>query len=93
MVKVSIVKLGKLLLLLVILSFPHSIIPIVVGSNTAVSRQGVATFPKADSDNEIRGFATMAGGFNLEDYTTSCIYNAFFPVLSNIKLYCSFTKM
>lgn len=60
--------------------------PLVIGSDTVPSRQSFVTFPSADTDNEILGFAVMENGFALENNTTTCDYNAFFPVNSNINL-------
>ena len=40
---------------------------VVIGSNTVVSKQSLATFPAADVDNEMRGFASFAGGFTMEN--------------------------
>lgn len=62
--------------------------PVVVGSDTAVSRQGNTSFPAADSDNEIRGFAAMENGFTLENNTASCLFNAFFPISGDIIFNC-----
>ncbi|QQR49415.1 WD40 repeat domain-containing protein [bacterium] len=59
---------------------------VVVGSNTAVSRQAFTTFPVADVDNEVRGFTSMTQGFAIEDGNASCIYNAYFPVEQTICL-------
>ena len=57
---------------------------VVIGSNTAPSRQALANFPAIDNDNEMRGFAAFENGFTLADNTTTCIYNSFFPVLGTI---------
>jgi len=64
----------------------HSVLPVIVGSNTAVSRQTFVSFPSSDSNNEVRGFASMDQGFGLENSLTNCIFNAFFPVAGNIVL-------
>lgn len=60
------------------ISFP--VLAIIIGSNTTPSRQALVTFPAADGDNEMRGFAAFEDGFALEDNTTTCLYNSFFPV-------------
>ena len=53
-----------ILILTVIFSY---IFPISVGSDSAFSRQANTTFPTADGDNEMKGFAAFEGGFSLED--------------------------
>ena len=60
--------------------------PLVVGSNTAVSREGSATFPAADSDNEMRGFGAFESGFLLENATTLCTFDSSFPVSGGVNL-------
>lgn len=52
----------------------------VVGSNTTPSREPLTIFPAIDIDNEMRGFAAFEAGFTLEDASTTCLFNAFFPV-------------
>ncbi len=52
----------------------------VVGSNTTPSRESLTIFPAIDVDNEMRGFAAFEAGFTLEDASTACLFNAFFPV-------------
>lgn len=59
---------------------------LVVGSNSVISRQALAVFPAADSDNEMRGFAAFQGGFTLENLTTACIFDSVFPVSGNVTL-------
>lgn len=78
----------KIILLISIISLcvPVYLQGLVVGSNTAVSRQGTITFPAADPDNEMRGFASFEQGFTLENASTTCLYNDFFPILGNITL-------
>ena len=53
---------------------------LIVGSDSAVSRESQITFPAADSDNEMNGFSAFEGGFELEDPTTTCTFDSFFPV-------------
>lgn len=74
------------LVILLFLVANSSIYSEVIGSNTAVSRQGAVTFPSADTDNEIRGFASMDNGFTFENSSTTCTYNDFFSVDGNITL-------
>jgi hypothetical protein len=62
-----------------------TILGLSVGSNTAVSRIGATTFPAADVNNTILGFGAMTGGFTLEDNTTTCTYDGFFPITGNMQ--------
>lgn len=71
---------------IIVLVYAHLVEAVVVGSNTVVSRQGSITFPSADTDNEIRGFAVMESGFALTNSVTTCTFNAFFPVGSTVTL-------
>ncbi|MCB9493804.1 MAG: WD40 repeat domain-containing protein [Epsilonproteobacteria bacterium] len=64
----------------------HKIQALVVGSNTTPSRESHATFPAADSDNTLLGVAAFVNGFSLEDNTTTCTYDNFFPVSGVINL-------
>jgi hypothetical protein len=57
---------------------------LVVGSNTTPSRPALTTFPAADGDNEMRGFAAFENGFTLQNSSTSCLYNSFFPISGTI---------
>lgn len=66
--------------------FCHTVQAIVIGSNTAPSRQGAASFPSTDSDNEMRGFAIFESGITLANSSTSVKYNSFYPVSGNIAL-------
>ncbi len=59
---------------------------VVVGSNTAVSREALTTFPAADGDNEMCGFASFENGFKLENSAASCIFNSFFPIGGSMTL-------
>lgn len=77
---------SKLLCALVFLSLSHNLHAVSVGSNTAVSRQTSTIFPNTDSDNTMLGFASFEGGVALEDSTTSCTHNGFFPVSSALNI-------
>ena len=57
-----------------------------VGSNTASSRQLKTFFPASDDDNLMRGFAVFERGLTLEDATTECSFDAFFPVAGDVTL-------
>lgn len=59
---------------------------IVVGSDTTVSRPTRTTFPAADTNNTILGFVAMENGLRFENSSTTCTYNAFFPLSSVINL-------
>jgi hypothetical protein len=73
----------------------------IIGSFSSPSRQPLAVFPAADSDNEMRGFAAFEAGFTLENASTSCLFNSYFPVggtstfnngVLNLNLDLSFTS-
>jgi len=55
---------------------------VVFGSNTAVSRQALASFPANDATNEMRGFAAFENGFTLASSAASVFFNSFFPIYS-----------
>lgn len=58
-----------------------------IGNNTAVySIHSTPVFPASDSDNSMFGFARFAGGFTLEDATTSCTFSSSFPVSGPINM-------
>jgi len=59
---------------------------LIVGSNTAVSRESHITFPAVDTNNKVRGFAWLEKGFTLEDNTTTCTFNGLFPVAGTVNL-------
>ncbi|MFC1841522.1 hypothetical protein ACFLYA_00455 [Candidatus Dependentiae bacterium] len=67
-------------------SFYNSLFPVVKGSDSAVSIEPYETFPASDSDNKICGFAWFKNGFSLEDNTTTCTFDAVYPVSGNIDL-------
>ncbi len=56
-----------------------------VGSNTAVTRAPRAYFP-AGATNTLLGFGACDRGVVLGDLTTTCTYNAFFPVSTLLDL-------
>ena len=51
----------------------------IIGSETALSVEPTALFPAADTDNTMLGFAAFNNGFLLEDPTTNCVFNDYFP--------------
>lgn len=66
--------------------FSSYAVSLTVGSNNAVARQGLVTFPAADSDNRMLGFSRFNSGFTLQDSTTSCTFDSVFPVSGTINL-------
>jgi len=76
----------NIILFFLILFFSSSTQALVVGSNTAVSREEVPTFPAADSDNEMQGFGAFENGFILEDNSTTCTFDSFFQISGDVTL-------
>lgn len=78
----------KLLVVITALCLQISValIAVIVGSDTAVSRQAAVTFPAIDSNNEMRGFAVFQNGFTLQNASTTCLFNDLFPVSGEIRL-------
>lgn len=66
------------LLLSLLLSPP--LYAVIVGSTESVSIQSNITFPAADNDNMMLGFAAFKNGFTLENASTTCIFNSEYPV-------------
>ena len=64
----------------------ESVKPVIIGSNTAVSSQGLISFPNTDTNNTIIGYAYMGNGFALQDNTTSCTFNSFMPISGPLNL-------
>ena len=56
----------SILLGLIFVSF-FSVFPVTFGSDLIPSREGPASFPNDESDNEMNGFAAFENGFVLED--------------------------
>lgn len=81
------VKVVIFVLTFCVILFSVKIVALIVGSNTAVSRQSaVVVFPSEDGDNEIRGFTVLEHGFTLEDNVTTCTYNGIFPTSGDVSL-------
>jgi len=59
---------------------PSESFSLVVGSTTDVSRESKPRFPAAHTDNKMQGFAVFEDGFCFEDETTTCTFDAAFPV-------------
>ncbi|MCX5921733.1 MAG: hypothetical protein NTX86_00150 [Candidatus Dependentiae bacterium] len=66
--------------------FFQGALSIVIGSFTVPSTQSFVTFPSADADNEMRGFASFDGGFALANNRTSCLFTSLCPVSRTIDL-------
>ncbi len=64
--------------------FIGQLFPIVVGSDTAVSVEPFAVFPSIDTDNVMLGFGWFKNGFALEDSSTTCTFDAVYPVSGTI---------
>lgn len=62
------------------------VFPVIVGSNSAVSRQAFTTFPAVDTNNRLLGFAVFNGGFRLESARTNCTFDALFPLNGSVVL-------
>lgn len=60
--------------------------PIIVGSLTAPSNQPQITFPNSDTNNTALGFAFFEQGFILQNSTTTCTFNDFYPVSGLVNL-------
>ena len=59
---------------------------IVLGSDSATSREDRATFIAVDTDNEMRGFAFFQDGFLLRSSTVTATFNGFYPISSRVNL-------
>lgn len=57
-----------------------------IGSDTAVTREARADFV-GTSGNTLYGFSSFANGFTLQDATTTCTYDNFFPVAGDVNLH------
>lgn len=57
-----------------------------IGSDTAVTREARADFV-GSSGNTLYGFSSFVKGFTLQDATTTCTYDNFFPVAGDINLH------
>lgn len=64
----------------------RSLYPVIIGSNSTVSSQGLITFPNTDVNNSILGYAFMGNGFSLQDNTTSCTFSSFMPIAGPLNL-------
>jgi len=59
--------------------------PLTIGSDSAVSRQAIPTFP-TQLDNLMLGSAEMINGFLFADQHTTCSFDDFYPVAGTINL-------
>src|SRR3989344_1112995 len=77
----------RIIVLLLFYMHTHSLQADLVGSTIAVSVEDFKAFPENPVvSNEIRGFAWMQNGFSLANSTTSCLFNALFPVSGTVDL-------
>lgn len=76
----------KKLIIIASLMMPSSGIAVVMGSNNSVSLQPSVNFPAADIDNTMLGFAWFKNGFTLQDNTTTCTFDAVYPVSGSVAL-------
>lgn len=60
--------------------------PVIIGSTSTVSSQGLITFPNTDTNNTIVGYAFMGNGFSLQDNTTSCTFSSFMQMSGPLNL-------
>lgn len=63
-----------------------SLFSLTVGSDSAVSRQALATFTAAGAPNTMLGFAAFAKGFTLADRSTTCTFDCFMPISGNVSM-------
>ena len=59
---------------------------VIIGSETVVSVQAAATFPSADTDNTMLGFAWFKNGFTLQDNLTSVTYDSVYPISGGVDM-------
>ncbi|MCK4651364.1 hypothetical protein KAT08_04285 [Candidatus Babeliales bacterium] len=64
--------------------FQNKLFSVEKGSRTAVSVQGHAFFPAADSDNRMLSFGWFKNGFTLQDSLTTCTFESTFSVEGGI---------
>lgn len=71
---------------LLVFFFSSSTQCIIIGSETAVSVQPLASFPASDTDNTMLGFGWFKNGFGLQDSTTTCTFNSVYPVSGSVDM-------
>ncbi len=57
---------------------------VIIGSNTAVSKQARIFFPAADNDNSIVGFTVINDGITFENSSTTGLYDGFFHIAGDV---------
>lgn len=75
-----------LLINILIIFFAPNLLATVYGSDSTPSRQGAASFLASDNDNEMNGFGAFEGGFTLENSSTTCTFDSFFPVSGSVSM-------
>jgi len=73
-------------LVLFLFFFSSTALPVIVGSNTAVTVESTAVFPGTDNNNEMRGFGAFSTGFTLENAGVTCTFNSLFPVSRTVTM-------
>ncbi len=61
-------------------------LPIVIGSNSAVSLENEAFLPGTDANNRLQGWAVFENGFTFSDQFTSCVWDDLYPASGKINL-------
>lgn len=74
-----------LLLLSALLGHSDTVLSTTVGNNTAVNNQNFLVFPTGQQ-NRIFGMYYMQGGFALQDSSTTCTFDARFPIRGSLAL-------
>ncbi|MCX5921739.1 MAG: hypothetical protein NTX86_00180 [Candidatus Dependentiae bacterium] len=67
------------IIVLLILSSYLTVYSLIVGSNAAVSVANLTVFP-AVANNQMLGFTAFPNGITLANASTTCLYNALFPI-------------
>ena len=76
----------RFILIGILFFVPQQLVSKIVGSSAAVSIEPFTTFPTSDLDNAITGFAWMKNGFELEDSTTTLVYDVLNPISGEVCL-------
>ena len=76
----------KKLILFLLIFTTQTLIPITVGSTSAVIRNSSTPAFPVDAENVISGFLGMDSGFSLDTGGATCTFNSFMPVFGDISL-------
>jgi len=77
---------SKRLIVLILMFLSCRLFGITVGSDTSSSKQKKIFFQASDDNNQLIGFTVFEGGFSFENSSTTCVFNAFFPISGSIAL-------